>query len=124
MMVALRRCSERRAGVEGDLRQSLPEEEDSRRRSAKADVSPEAVELIINSVSYQIREHADPRRISPHQHRASIHPEGRHRQGAWPPAGHLGSPRPDRLDPGGDGSRDAYGEAPRRLRGGAFVEAT
>ncbi|TBD88116.1 recombinase family protein [Rhizobium ruizarguesonis] len=52
---------ERRTGLEADLQQSPPEEEDleEKVRKLKAEVSPESVELIINSASYYMREHAD-----------------------------------------------------------------
>ncbi|MGQ3164924.1 MAG: recombinase family protein, partial [Agrobacterium sp.] len=51
---------ERRAGLEARLKQ-VPEAEDfgEKLRKLKAEVSPEAVELVINSAFYYLREHAD-----------------------------------------------------------------
>ncbi|GGG20839.1 hypothetical protein GCM10010924_57820 [Rhizobium wenxiniae] len=56
----LDRIEERRAGLEARLNQA-PEVEDfgGRIRKLKAEVSPEAVELVINSAFYYMREHAD-----------------------------------------------------------------
>ena len=51
---------ERRSGLEARLKQA-PAEEDfgEKLRKLKAEVSPEAVELVINSAFYYLREHAD-----------------------------------------------------------------
>jgi len=56
----LYRIEERRAGLEARLNHA-PEVEDfgGRIRKLKAEVSPEAVELIINSAFYYMPEHAD-----------------------------------------------------------------
>lgn len=52
---------ERRTGLETELRRSPAEKEDfdEKIKKLKVEVSPEAVEPILNSVSYYIREHAD-----------------------------------------------------------------
>ena len=51
---------ERRAGVEARLKQAPAEEAFGEEiKKLKAEVSPEAVELIINSAFYYLREHAD-----------------------------------------------------------------
>lgn len=51
---------ERRAGLEAPLKQAPAEEDFGEKiRKLKAEVSPEAVELVINSAFYYLREHAD-----------------------------------------------------------------
>lgn len=57
----LDKLEERRTGLEADLLISPAEEEDfdANVRKLKAEVSPQAVELVINSALYHMREHAD-----------------------------------------------------------------
>lgn len=51
---------ERRAGLEARLKQAPAEEDFGEKiRRLKAEVSPDAVELVINSAFYYLREHAD-----------------------------------------------------------------
>jgi len=142
---------DRRAGLEARLNQA-PEEEDfgGRIRKLKAEVSPQAVERIINSAFYYMREHADTETKQPyilHQcirkvvivktpgHQpASLKVHGRiagilRRQGDRNDTGEAvrGTEAPRSS---GEASRRRGGhgaetqKAPRRLRGGAFYEAT
>ncbi|MBB3139078.1 hypothetical protein FHS26_006859 [Rhizobium pisi] len=56
----LDKLEERRAGLEARLRQAPAEEDfEEKVKKLKAEVSPQAVELIINSAFYYMREHAD-----------------------------------------------------------------
>ena len=56
----LDQLEERRAGLEARLKQAPTEEDFGEKiRKLKAEVSPEAVELVINSAFYYMREHAD-----------------------------------------------------------------
>ncbi|MCZ7501535.1 hypothetical protein G6M64_09825 [Agrobacterium tumefaciens] len=51
---------ERRAGLEARLKQAPAEEDFGEKiKKLKAEVSPDAVELVINSAFYYLREHAD-----------------------------------------------------------------
>ncbi|WP_026617462.1 hypothetical protein [Ensifer aridi] len=79
----------------------------------KAEVSPEAVELILNSACYHMREHADTETKQPFINivRQFIQKVVIGRT-PGPPAGIPGRPRPDRLDPCRHGSGD-HGEAVR-----------
>ncbi|MNI18135.1 hypothetical protein D3C73_715320 [compost metagenome] len=105
---------ERRAGLEALLNQA-PEGEDfeEKIKKLKADVSPETVELIINSAFYYIREHAETETkqsfikiVRQFVQQLIIAPR--------PSAGAPRSPRPDRLHPGCDRSGN-HGEAVRGL---------
>ncbi len=62
----LDQLEERRAGLEVRLKQATAEENFGQKiKKLKAEVSPEAVELIINSTFYYMREHADPETKQP-----------------------------------------------------------